>query len=68
MQLLFKSRHPQATASHDLTERRVRFVLRRLVWLVPCTEVHLTDVNGPRGSVGKANDGSWPGTAVRHAC
>ena len=30
MQLLFKSRHPQATELRDLTERRVRFVLRRV--------------------------------------
>ena len=30
MQVLFNSRHPQATQFRDLTERRVRFVLRRL--------------------------------------
>lgn len=30
MQVLFKSRHPEATELRDLTERRVRFVLRRL--------------------------------------
>ena len=35
MQVLFKSRHPQATDLRELTERRVRFVLRRLGWLVP---------------------------------
>ncbi len=29
MQVLFKSRHPHATELRDLTERRVRFVLRR---------------------------------------
>lgn len=33
MQVLFKSRHPQATDLRDLTERRVRFALRRLGWL-----------------------------------
>jgi hypothetical protein len=27
--VLFKSRHPHATELRDLTERRVRFVLRR---------------------------------------
>jgi len=53
MQVLFKSRHPQATDLRDLTERRVRFVLRRLSWLVPCAEVHMSDVNGPRGGVDK---------------
>jgi len=53
MQVLFKSRDPQATELRDLTERRVRFVLRRLSWLVPRAEVHLSDMNGPRGGVDK---------------
>lgn len=53
MQVLFKSRHPQATDLRDLTERRVRFVLRRLIWLVPRAEVQMSDVNGPRGGIDK---------------
>ena len=53
MQVLFKSRHPHATDLRDLTERRVRFVLRRLGWLVPRAEVQMSDVNGPRGGVDK---------------
>ncbi len=53
MQVLFKSRHPQATELRDLTERRVRFALRRLGWLVPRAEVQMTDVNGPRGGIDK---------------
>lgn len=53
MQVLFKSRHPQATDLRDLTERRVRFVLRRLGWLVPRAEVEMSDVNGPRGGIDK---------------
>lgn len=53
MQVLFKSRHPQATELRDLAERRVRFALRRLGWLVPRAEVQLSDVNGPRGGVDK---------------
>jgi ribosome-associated translation inhibitor RaiA len=53
MQVLFKSRHPQATDLRDLTERRVRFVLRRLGWLVPSAEVQMSDVNGPRGGIDK---------------
>lgn len=53
MQVLFKSRHPQATDLRDLTERRVRFVLRRLTWLVPHAEVQMSDVNGPRGGIDK---------------
>ncbi|MCY7386542.1 MAG: HPF/RaiA family ribosome-associated protein [Burkholderiales bacterium] len=53
MQVLFKSRHPQATELRDLTERRVRFVLRRLGWLVPLAEVQMSDVNGPHGGIDK---------------
>ena len=53
MQVLFKSRHPHATELRDLAERRVRFVLRRMNWLVPRAEVQLSDVNGPRGGVDK---------------
>jgi len=53
MQVLFKSRHPRATDLRDLTERRVRFVLRRLGWLVPRAEVQMSDVNGPRGGIDK---------------
>ena len=53
MQVLFKSRHPQATELRDLAEHRVRFVLRRLGWLVPRAEVQMSDVNGPRGGIDK---------------
>jgi ribosome-associated translation inhibitor RaiA len=53
MQVLFKSRHPHAAELRDFTERRVRFVLRRLGWLVPRAEVQMSDVNGPRGGIDK---------------
>jgi hypothetical protein len=53
MQVLFQSRHPQGVALRDLAERRARFVLRRLAWLVPRATVQLSDVNGPRGGVDK---------------
>jgi len=53
MQVLFKSRHPQAAELRDLTERRVRFALRRLGWLVPRADVQMSDVNGPRGGIDK---------------
>lgn len=53
MQVLFKSRHPAASELRDLTERRVRFALRRLGWLVPHAEVQMSDVNGPRGGIDK---------------
>ena len=53
MQVLFKSQHPQATELSDLAEHRVRFVLRRIGWLVPRAEVQMSDVNGPRGGIDK---------------
>lgn len=53
MHVLFKSRDAQANPLRDLAVRRVRFVLRRLSWLVPRAKVHLSDMNGPRGGVDK---------------
>ncbi len=53
MQVLFKSRHPDGAELRELTERRVRFVLRRMGWRVPRAQVHLSDVNGPRGGTDK---------------
>ena len=53
MQVLFESRDPEAALLRDLAERRVRFVMRRLSWLVPRARVQLSDVNGPRGGVDK---------------
>jgi ribosome-associated translation inhibitor RaiA len=53
MQVLFKSRDPQAAALRGLAERRLRFVLRRMAPLVPRAEVQLSDLNGPRGGMDK---------------
>ena len=53
MKVLFKARDPEAHDLRDLTERRVRFVLRRLGWLVPRAEVQMSDVNGGRGGIDK---------------
>ena len=53
MQVLFKSRHNDANELRELAERRVRFVLRRMGWLVPRADVQMSDVNGPRGGVDK---------------
>lgn len=53
MQILFESRAPDAAPLRELAERRVRFVMRRLSWLVPRARVQLSDVNGPRGGLDK---------------
>ena len=53
MQILFESPDPDAAQLRDLAERRLRFVMRRLTWLVPRARLHLSDVNGPRGGVDK---------------
>jgi len=53
MQIFFKSRDAQAADLLDLTQRRTRFVLRRLAWLVPQATVRMSDVNGPRGGIDK---------------
>jgi hypothetical protein len=53
MQVLFESRDPEATALRDFAEKRVRFSMRRLTWLVPRAKVKLVDVNGPGGGVDK---------------
>lgn len=53
MKVLFKARAPHADDLRDLTERRVRFVLRRLGWLVPRADVQMSDVNGGRGGIDK---------------
>ena len=53
MQILFKSRDPQAHELRDVVQRRMRFVFRRIDWLIPKATVELSDVNGPRGGIDK---------------
>lgn len=53
MQVLFESRDPGAAHLRDTVEHRVKFVMRRLNWLVPRARVSLTDLNAVRGGVDK---------------
>jgi len=48
MHVLFESRDPECAQLRDLAVRRVRFVMRRLAWLVPHAMVQQSDVNGPQ--------------------
>jgi hypothetical protein len=53
MQVIFKCREGNASDLRELAVHRVRFVMRRLTWLVPRATVRFSDVNGPRGGVDK---------------
>lgn len=59
MQVLFKSRDPQAHELRDLVQRRMRFVFRRIDWLIPKATVQLSDVNGPRHIVVASAARDW---------
>ena len=53
MKVTFESRDPDGAQMREVSVRRLRFVLRRLSWLVPRAKVQLSDVNGPKGGIDK---------------
>ena len=53
MQVLIETRDIAAVDIKETAEKRVRFAIRRLAWLVPLARVQLSDINGPRGGVDK---------------
>ncbi len=53
MQVQFDIRQPDSPGLRRQAERRLRFVTRRLRWLVPQARIQLRDINGPRGGVDK---------------
>lgn len=53
MQVIFETREPEAARWRRTAVRRLRFVTRRLHWLVPQARIRFSDINGPRGGVDK---------------
>lgn len=53
MQVTVEARNAAGGEMRELSIARVRFVLRRLTWLVPRARVQFSDVNGPRGGIDK---------------
>lgn len=53
MQIVFESRDPHASQLREWALARLRFVMRRLTWLVPRAKVMLSDTHGPCGGLDK---------------
>jgi ribosome-associated translation inhibitor RaiA len=53
MQVIFNCPDSDGRALRETAIHRLRFVMRRLAWLVPRARMQLQDVNGPRGGTDK---------------
>jgi hypothetical protein len=53
MDVLFKSRLPEAVSQRDEVIRRLRFATRRVGSLVRQARISIEDLNGPRGGIDK---------------
>ena len=53
MEVFFEACDQESAKLRDMTHRRARFALRRLVWLVPTVRVRLSDAIPPRGGTHK---------------
>ncbi len=54
MQIQFESNDPMAAEMRDIAERRVKFTMRRLSWLIPRAIVRLTGRDVPLGGHAKS--------------
>ena len=53
MQVMFKSRDREAVLLRSFARQRIRFVFRRMDWLISKATVSMSDINGPRGGLDK---------------
>jgi len=53
MQVMFKSRDREAVLLRSFVRQRIRFVFRRMDWLISKATVSMSDINGPRGGLDK---------------
>lgn len=53
MQVQIEMRDSRSSEFRELAESRVRFVMRRMAWMVSRAQVQLSDQNGPRGGIDK---------------
>lgn len=54
MQVIFETREPEAARWRRTAVRQLRFVTRRLHWLVPQARIRFSDLDGPTRTPGGA--------------